>query len=184
MNSTLTVQLPKRRWLLSVGIIDSKKPDINTMGANRIRVAKDKADLVKALVDSDNTTGPFQTYADVMVFAAGLGAKRKKRSPLGTIAKEPSPIALEVFISRGYDLVFKLLAIAETKDAKILSSFEENSEEKRHHIFEEYANGGLEILRDELRGAVDYSERILLILNPERFKQESPQRDFDLSRFL
>ncbi|MEP0885280.1 DNA phosphorothioation-associated protein 4 [Trichocoleus sp. ST-U3] len=154
------------------------------MGANRIRVAKDKADLVKGLVDSNNTTGPFQTYADAMVFAAALGAKRKKRSPLGTITKEPSPIALEVFVSRGYDLVLKLLAIKETKDPKIISLFDETSEEKRIHIFEEYANGGLEILRDELRGAVDYSERILLILSSERFKEESPEGDFDLSRFL
>lgn len=154
------------------------------MGANRIRVAKDKADLVKSLVDTDNTTGPFPTYADVMVFAAALGAKRKKRSPLGTIAKEPSPIASEVFVSRGYDLVFKLLAIAETKDAKILSVFDEKTEEQRTHIFEEYANGGLEILRDEMRGAVDYTERLLLILNSERFKQAQPQEEFDLSRFL
>jgi dnd system-associated protein 4 len=154
------------------------------MGANRIRVAKDKADLVKSLVDTDNTTGPFPTYADVMVFAAALGAKRKKRSPLGTIAKEPSPIASEVFVSRGYDLVFKLLAIAETKDAKILSLFDEKTEEQRTHIFEEYANGGLEILRDEMRGAVDYTERLILILNSERLKQVQPQEEFDLSRFL
>ena len=155
------------------------------MGANRIRVARDKADLVKALVTSDNMTGPFQTYADVMVFAAALGAKRKKRSPLASISsKEPAPIALEVFVSRGYDLVFKLLAIAETKDAKILSLFDEKSEEQRTHIFEEYANGGLEILRDGLRGAVDYSERLLLILSAERFKQESVEDGFDLSRFL
>jgi len=155
------------------------------MGANRIRVAKDKADFVKALVDAENTTGPFQTYADVMVFAAALGAKRKKRSPLGTIStKEPAPIALEVFISRGYELVLKLLAITETKEAKILSLFDETSEEKRAHIFEEYANGGLEILRDELRGAVDYSERLLLILSAERFKKESSVDGFDLSRFL
>lgn len=155
------------------------------MGANRIRVAKDKADLVKALVDSDNTTGPFPTYADALVFAAGLGAKRKKRSPLGTIStKEPAPIALEVFVSRGYDRVLKLLAIAETKDTKILSPTDDIAEEKRLHIFEEYANGGLEILRDELRGAVDYSERLLLILSTERFKKDSPEEGFDLSRFL
>ncbi|HEY9607229.1 MAG TPA: DNA phosphorothioation-associated protein 4 [Allocoleopsis sp.] len=155
------------------------------MGANRIRVAKDKADLVKSLVVSDQTTGPFPTYADVMVFAAALGAKRKKRSPLGSIStKEPGPIALEVFASRGYDLMLKLLAIADTKDAKILSLFDEKSEEKRIHIFEEYANGGLEILRDELRGAVDYSERLLLILSDERFKKEVPQESFDLRRFL
>jgi dnd system-associated protein 4 len=155
------------------------------MGTNRIRVAKDKADLVKALTISNGTTGPFQTYADVMVFAAALGVKRKKRSPLEAIStKEPAPIALEVFVSRGYDLAIKLLAIAETKDAKILSLFDESAEEKRTHIFEEYANGGLEILRDELRGSVDYSERILLILSSERLKKSSSEEGFNLSKFL
>lgn len=163
----------------------STKPDIKVMGANRIRVAKDKADLVKSLVVSENPTSPFQTYADVLVFAAALGAKWKKRSPLGIIStKEPGPIALDVFVSRGYDRVLKLLAIAETKEANILSPIDEIAEEKRIHIFEEYANGGLEILRDELRGAVDYSDRIVLMLNDERVRATQPQEEFDLSRFL
>lgn len=154
------------------------------MGANRIRVAKDKAELVKALVDDPGTTGPFQTYADVMVFAAALGAKWKKRSPLSGIAKEPTPIALEIFLSRGYDRVLKLLAIAETKEAKILSSFDEAAEQERTRIFEEYANGGLEILRDKLRGAVDYTDQLALVLASEREKKEQPEEEFDLSRFL
>ncbi|MEY3402832.1 MAG: hypothetical protein RLZZ86_2448, partial [Cyanobacteriota bacterium] len=41
----------------------------------RIRVAKDKADLVKSLTSADGGTGPFQTFADVIVFAAALGVK-------------------------------------------------------------------------------------------------------------
>jgi dnd system-associated protein 4 len=153
------------------------------MSLNRIRVAKDKADLVKALTTAEGSTGPFPTYADVMVFAATLGAKRQKRVPLAEISRnEPSPISLEVFVSRGYDLVFKLLAIAQLKDPKILSQIEPNAEEKRAQIFEEYANGGLEILRDELRGIVDYSEQLLLILKAERWQSEP--EEFNLSRFL
>jgi dnd system-associated protein 4 len=154
------------------------------MSLNRIKVAKDKADLVKALTASEGSTGPFPTYADVMVFAATLGAKRKKRVPLGEISRnEPSPISFEVFVSRGYDLVFKLLAIAQTKNTKILSPTEQTAEEKRSQIFEEYANGGLEILRDELRGVVDYSEQLLLVLSTERGQSE-PEEEFNLSRFL
>ncbi|MBC6417912.1 MAG: DNA phosphorothioation-associated protein 4 [Prochloron sp. SP5CPC1] len=155
------------------------------MAASRIRVAKDKGDLVQSLVESKETTGPFQTYADVIAFAAALGAKYKKRVPLKEISKkEPAPIGLEIFISRGYDLAIKLLAIAETKDTKIISTYDAAAEEERIKIFEEYANGGLEKLRQELKGAVDYSERILLILSQERFKEESSEEEFDLSRFL
>ncbi|HAC62456.1 MAG TPA: DNA phosphorothioation-associated protein 4 [Cyanothece sp. UBA12306] len=154
------------------------------MTINRIRIAKDKAELVQALVDKQGSTGPFQTYADVMVFAATYGAKSQKRVPLNVISKEPAPISLEIFISRGYDTIIKLLAISETNDPKILSAYQPEAEAKRIHIFEEYANGGLEKLREELRGTVDYTERILLILSLEKLPHSLENEEFDLSRFL
>lgn len=151
----------------------------------RIRVAKDKAQLVKDLTSSDGGTGPFQTFADVIVFAAALGAKHKKRVPLGEISKrEPSPIPQEQFIVRGYDTVISLIAVTETQDIKILSIHEDNNNEKRNYIFEEYVNGGLEILQQELRGAVDYSERLLLVLNSQRFEDDLGEEEFDLSKFI
>ncbi|MBW4449974.1 MAG: DNA phosphorothioation-associated protein 4 [Spirirestis rafaelensis WJT71-NPBG6] len=151
----------------------------------RIRVAKDKAELVKALISADGAMGPFQTFADAIVFAAALGAKHNKRVPLGEISKrEPSPIGQEVFVSRGYDLVIKLLAITGTKDIKIISSDEYEHENERLRVFEEYVNGGLEILQVEFRGAVDYSERVLLLLSIERDNQELKEDEFDLRKFL
>jgi len=151
----------------------------------RIRVAKDKAELVKALTAADGATGPFPTYADVIVFAAALGAKHKKRVPLGEISKrEPSPIRLEYFASTGSDSIIRLLGVTETQDIKILSLVEEEYEVQRNQLFEEYANGGLEILQNELRGAVDYTERILLILSSVKMNQEKQKEEFDLSKFL
>lgn len=152
------------------------------MAANRIKIAKDKADLVKALVASNEPTAPFQTYVEVMLFAAALGAKHRKRVPLEAIAKDLSPLRQDYFTSN-FALLINLLAITETQDINILSD-DEVADDKRIHIFEEYANGGLEILQNELRGAVDYSERILLILSSERFQQERQEEEFDLSRFL
>jgi dnd system-associated protein 4 len=151
----------------------------------KCRVAKDKAELVQALVNAKGTTAPFQTYADAIAFAAAMGAKHKRRIPVKEISKtEPAPISLEIFISRGYDRLIKLLAISETNDRNILSIYDYKAEEERVLIFEEYANGGLEILRHELRGAVDYTERILLIMSQERFQDESIEEEFDLRRFL
>lgn len=155
------------------------------MAPNRIRVAKDKAELVKQLVASKDTTGPFQTYVEVMVFAAALGVKNKNRVALGeTTKRDPSPIPQENFASQGHDLMIKLLAIIQTQDINILASRPEEYESQRTQIFEEYANGGLEILKNELRGAVDYSERLLLILISERDHQEQSAAEFDLTRFL
>ncbi len=151
---------------------------------NRVRIAKDKAELVQALLDV-NTTGCFSTYADIVAFAASVGAKYQKREALQDIStKEPAPISLDVFISRGYDWLIKLLAITTTNDPKILSLYDSEAEKQRIRIFEEYANAGLEILRNELKGAVDYTERILLIMSKIRFAEDSETEEFDLTRFL
>jgi dnd system-associated protein 4 len=156
------------------------------MAPSRIRIAQDKADLVKALAASDSKTGLFSTYADVVLFAASLGIKRRKRSPLQSISKrEPGPIAQDYFINRGHDVVIDLIAIGEVKDKDILSNGKPEVEAQRIQIFEEYANGGLEILQEELKGAIDYADRILLMMVGERFHtEESGQKSFDLSRFL
>ncbi|MHC5610204.1 MAG: DNA phosphorothioation-associated protein 4 [Nostoc sp.] len=152
------------------------------MAANRIRVAKDKAELVKSLVASKDTTGPFQTYVEVMVFAAALGVKYKKRIPLDVISKDLSPLRQDYFTS-SFTLLINLLAITETENIKILDD-DNVADEQRIHIFEEYANSGLEIIQNELRGAVDYSERLLLILSYERTNSEQQDEEFDLTKFL
>lgn len=104
---------------------------------------------------------------------------------MGEISKrEVSPIRLEYFASAGTDIVIKLLAVNQTQDIKILSVNEEEYDSQRNHIFEEYANGGLEILQNELRGSVDYSERLLLFLSYERTHPEEDDEEFDLSKFL
>jgi dnd system-associated protein 4 len=154
------------------------------MALRRIKIAKDKAELVQRLLDEKRTTGMFSTYADVIAFAASLGVKNQRRSPIAEVSQsEPAPISLEVFISRGYERLIKLIAVTSTEDIKVLSS-EDESAETTILIFEEYANGGLEQLQQELRGAVDYTDRLVLILNAERFSKEVNNEEFDLSRFL
>jgi dnd system-associated protein 4 len=153
--------------------------------SGRIRVAKDKADLVKALISSDGGNGPFKTFADVIVFAAALGVKYKKRVPFEEVSKrEPVPIRLETFILSGYDILIKLLGIIETQNIQILSPNEEEYEKQRNEIFEEYANGGLEILETELRGSIDYTYQILLFLQHQVMNDEKEDQEFDLTRFL
>ncbi|MFN7907245.1 MAG: DNA phosphorothioation-associated protein 4, partial [Microcystis sp.] len=39
-------------------------------------------------------------------------------------------------------------------------------------------------LERELRGAVDYTERLLLIISQERFREITATTEFDLGRFL
>ena len=151
----------------------------------RIRVSQDKAELLQNLLCSvDNPQGVFTTYADIMVFAASLGKKYHQKIPLQTIAKEPNPISIEVFNSRGYQPLLNLLALLETNNLETISPHNINSEVEIITIFEEYANGGLTKLAEKLQGAIDYSERILLILTQEMQPTNNHATEFDLSRFL
>ncbi|MEA5551423.1 DNA phosphorothioation-associated protein 4 [Anabaena cylindrica UHCC 0172] len=156
------------------------------MAANRIKIAQDKAELVKSLLASKETQGLFQTYVEVMIFAAALGVKYKKSVPLGdTTKRDPSPIPQDNFASLGYDKIIKLLGIVETSDIQILASREDEYEDKRTQVFEEYANGGLEILQSELRGVVDYAAQLLVILITARdYEENNIEEEFNLSRFL
>ena len=161
------------------------------MSEHRIRVAKDKAELVKSLIAAADNNSPFQTYADAILFAAVLGAKQHRRVTLGEISKkEPGPISLDIFISRGYDPVMKLIAIRATENINVISPDRADFEQQRINIFEEYVNGGLELLAQELCGAVDYTERILLMLSTAINTQKtasSPENssgEFDLRKFL
>ena len=154
------------------------------MGDNRIKIAKDKAELVKALKKSEDTTGPFQTYVDILVFAAALGFAENQRIPLGTISKkDPDPIPRDHFKSRDYNQVINLIAITSTQDAKAVSESDECIDNKIR-IFEEYANAGLEILKSRLAGSVDHTNQLLLILNPYFRNLDNLEEEFDLTNFL
>ena len=151
------------------------------MHERRIGYAKDKGDVLKRLVASEDTTGPFKLIADVLVFAAAFGLVRNKRTPLGDVLAEP--IRQEVFDRQGYDTFINLLAVhAENKPAVL--SDEDEMIERRAQIFEEYANGGLEQIQQELKGAVDCLESILLMISSQRKSEPKDVGAFDLARLV
>jgi dnd system-associated protein 4 len=140
----------------------------------RIKVAKDKAKLVKALRAGEGSTGPFQTYADVVAFGAVFGFSRRKRTPFDQISRgNPDPIPADQFKNRS---LIDLIAVAETHDPNILSNSDEKLQEKAM-IFEEYANGGFELLENYLSGIIDLSKQILLLLQSGEVRIESESLD-------
>jgi dnd system-associated protein 4 len=154
------------------------------MGDTRIKVAKDKAALVKSLRAADDATGPFQSYADVLVFAASVGIQNRSRIPITEYSKEIDPIRQDIFYGKGYDQVINLIAIADTNDPRIVAN-NDDSEEKRIRIFEEYANAGLELLQASvLAGSVNYTESILLCLGNTSKTEMQEKNEFDLDDFL
>ncbi|WP_035988086.1 DNA phosphorothioation-associated protein 4 [Leptolyngbya sp. KIOST-1] len=150
------------------------------MALARVHIAEDKAELVRNLRSSDGAIGPFRTYADIVTFAAALGFYSSRRVPLGTYSRKDPDAVLQEQIRNAE--IINLIALAHTQDPEILHD-DEVHDYIRVEIFEQYVNGGLEILASELSGSVDYSDQVLLILKLRKQTQQA-DKDFDLSKFL
>lgn len=151
------------------------------MALARIQIDQKKAAFVKALRTSESGIGPFQTYADVMTFAAAVGIKYGNRLPLGKFSRsDPDPIPQDQFKD---EALIRLLSVVASEDPRILSDTDED-DTQRVKIFQEYANGGLEILQQKLQGAVDYSEQILLVLRAEMTTDSSLIDTLSLKQLL
>jgi dnd system-associated protein 4 len=146
----------------------------------RIRIPKDKDEFIEKLLSSDEGLGPFQYKVDVLAFAATVGATRNHKVPFDEVTKEP--IRQDVFDRQGYDTIMNLLAVYETGSLTVLSDADEKIEQ-RASIFEAYANGGLEILKEKFKGSSDYMNEILLMIN-ERKKKETPEGITDITELL
>jgi dnd system-associated protein 4 len=151
------------------------------MALARIQIAADKAEFVRSLHAKEGDEGVFLTYGDILSFAAALGFHYKKRVPFEKASrKDPDPVLQEQIRDKS---IIGLLAFAETQNTRVLSQNEENDQQKAR-IFQEYANGGLEILQEQLRGSLNYGEQILLFLESLRETKDSNFEEFDLTKFL
>lgn len=83
------------------------------------------------------------SYADILALSAMIGYNNKVKIPIQKSAKDA--VQMSFFDKKDLDLM-NFIAYAETKSQKVLVP---DSMEK-YEIFESYANGGFEILWDEL----------------------------------
>lgn len=155
------------------------------MGDRRIQVGADKSEFLQELRKDGTCDGPFDEYYDALVFAATLAASKNQSDPLGKVSKErPAPIRMDVFARNDLDTVINILAVYKSNDPNVLADNDE-MENKRATIFEEYANAGLEILQKELAGAPSFTEQIMLLLQKEKKKSEnSGSDDFNITDIL
>jgi dnd system-associated protein 4 len=149
------------------------------MPERRIQIPKKNHAFVQSLIDSDDGNGPFRTQAEVLAFAAALGARYGKFEPFEEHAGDP--IRQDIFIRAGYDTLINLLAI-HCKDDPVVLANNEIADDQRITIFESYANGGLDFLKNELKGEIDYTEGLMLLLKKERVTiEEIADDDLDIT---
>ncbi|OTG78524.1 DNA phosphorothioation-associated protein 4 [Acinetobacter terrae] len=97
--------------------------------------------IVQKLVE-DRETGIFNYNKDLMVFAAMIGHCFNKKLPLSS---DKIPITLGTYSSTEEDGFIYLLALMENRNAKCLK---DQSLQDSIKIFEEYCNGGLDLIND------------------------------------
>ena len=111
-------------------------------------------DLINILV---NESKLFDTIKSLMIFAAFLGYSENKRVPLDS-GNEKDDIGRQIFDNE-LDYLY-LIALAESKDPSI---FKEDNNYDIVTVFEEYSNGGLEIINGWIKQYNDFSGQRAII---------------------
>lgn len=121
------------------------KTKAKVKGPKRIMRSKDKSEIIEELMHE--SIGVFRENWRLLLFAAQVGAKNGRREPL----KSPdsgSAIRQDIFGNcNAWPGILYLLSVAETEDASLLSG-DNDGDNQRITLFEEYANGGLTVLQE------------------------------------
>lgn len=128
---------------------------------------------VRKLPDTERAL--FPTIRELLCFSALLGYSEGRRLPLDR-DKGVEDVSYQQF-ERGdaEDLIY-LIALAETKNPEILKDDEEG---RCAEIFEEYANGGLEIIAEMIRrtgGEYPYRDILKLLKECGYFGDDEKQK--------
>lgn len=137
----------------------------------RVRRNKTQEDLYKALKEGE--AGVFESYKDVFMMAAAIGFKHGRRTPFESFAE---PIELDVFSGKTDLPVINAIALQETQDVTILLE-DDGTYERKLNIVEEYANGGMEILKQHLLDSTGDPLDNLITLIYEQHNPESREDD-------
>lgn len=120
----------------------------------------------------------FPTIRELLCFAALLGFSEKRKIPLDR-SEGVEDVSYQQFERGNAENLIYLIALAETEDPDILREGEEG---RCAEIFEEYANGGLAIIKDHLRReGGEYPDRALMDMLRERKYLVPTQAEPDLA---
>jgi dnd system-associated protein 4 len=145
------------------------------MAVRRVRRPKQLESLMDRLTNPKDS-GPFDTYRDLLGFAAALGFARNRSQQF---EHSSEPIAWETFVNRqGNEALVNMLAAVISDDADILSP---GRADDRLTTFEEYAYGGLQILQETLsrshRPAVDVILDLIMEFESGGIRSETIELD-------
>lgn len=148
-----------------------------TPGEVRARRPQHHAPLMQELQDEAR----FPTYRDILLFAAAVGFHQGRRVPFS--ASSPDPIRYEVLTSPAFsDTLFNMVAAnVVTDDPEIMDG---PRLEERMRIFEEYANGGLEYIQEQVNVRHQPAALVVIDLVTEVFADDRGAKPVSIDDLL
>ncbi|MEQ1853363.1 MAG: DNA phosphorothioation-associated protein 4 [Chthoniobacteraceae bacterium] len=129
-------------------------------GIRRIHRAKDKEPIIQKMIEE---IGVFREIWRLLLFAAVLGMKGGRRDALEDVDSGKGIDQATFGNSRAWPGVVYLLSLVDSGNPSVLS---DTSEDARIQVFEEYANGGLALMKEHfdqspsnLQSLIDLAER-------------------------
>lgn len=140
--------------------------------ADSIRIPEQYNDMFKDMCTDRKNQKVFDSYKDLLLFAATLGKSKNVKVKIDKSTLDP--VRLTIF--RGdYDLdIINCIALAETGEPKIMSELESDT---KLRIIEDYCNGGLKIIYEKVYTQPGNWETAILDLMISEEKEESDPLD-------
>jgi len=141
------------------------------VGMKRIQRASDKEAIIEIL--TSERVGAFREIWRLMFFAALVGFKNGRRETLGS-TQSGEGIRQDSFANNPVWLgTLYLFGLVETGTTDVLRS-EEEAENERTKIFEEYANGGLALLKEQFETSSESLDTLLTFIQSQTETASTP----------
>ena len=129
---------------------------------DRVRRPDEHTETLRLLKDESEI---FSSFKDALIFAASLGFSREKRV---SFDKNDEPVPLSVFRGEFDEAFMNVMVLFDMKDPTYLES-EGSKFDSKIKMFEEYACGGLDIIKTSIvdPGLDMQNELIRMILDEE-----------------
>ena len=149
------------------------------VGMKRILRASDKEELIEELMST--RIGIFREIWRLLLFSAQVGLKAKKREPLRAVETGKGIDQATFGNSASWPGILYLMGLTDTGDSGVLASSPEG-EDLRVQLFQEYANGGLTVIKDFFSGrTIDLDGVLAFIELNQASATELSAPDLDLS---
>lgn len=124
--------------------------------------------------------GKFPTYRDILLFAAAVGYRQDRRVPFA--AASGDPIRSDVLMAPGFsDTLINMIAANVVDDPEIM---DDTRMDERFKIFEEYANGGLEYIQEQVNVRHQPAALVVIDLVTETFADDSGAKPVSVDELL